>query len=148
MIRAQCIVHRDNKVLMVRHRLAGKEWWCLPGGAVEAGESPDQAALRELREECGLKGTIVRQMSVYASSNIDTTCTYLVDIGRQEPRTGSDPEFGPHEQVLVEARWLLLSQIPERDRAFLWAAGLLAIDVFMHQVSQWGSRISYPGSGT
>ena len=148
MIRAQCIVHKGNQVLMVRHRMEGKEWWCLPGGAAELGEPPDQAALRELREECGLKGAVVCQLSVYGASNIDTVYTYLVDIGRQEPRLGRDPEFGPHEQVLVEARWLLLSQIPERDRTFLWAAGLLGVKEFLHEVSQWGSRISYPGSGT
>jgi 8-oxo-dGTP pyrophosphatase MutT (NUDIX family) len=30
-------------------------WWLLPGGVVEAGESPLQAALRETKEELGLK---------------------------------------------------------------------------------------------
>ena len=38
---------------MVKHRQGGEEWWCLPGGAVEAGETPAEAAIRELKEEFG-----------------------------------------------------------------------------------------------
>ena len=48
---------------MVKHRAGGVEWWCLPGGAIESGEIPVQAALRELKEECCAEGTVVRQTS-------------------------------------------------------------------------------------
>jgi len=43
-------------------------------------------------------------------------------------------------------RWVTLSEIPERDRAFLWSAGLLDVAEFSAEVSGWGDRISYPGS--
>jgi len=38
--RAQCLVIRNNKILMVKHCHEGEEWWCLPGGAIEKGETP------------------------------------------------------------------------------------------------------------
>ncbi len=147
MSRAQCIVHRQDQVLMAKHRMEGQEWWCLPGGAVEEGEMPRDAALRELQEETGLRGTVVRQTAVTGSLQQDVTYTYLVDVGNQQPRTGRDPEFSQREQILVEIRWMPLDTIPERDRAFLWAAGLLGVPEFLEEVSAWGEAISYPGRG-
>ncbi|UZJ58281.1 NUDIX domain-containing protein [Pseudomonas sp. KU26590] len=49
--RATVICRRDNQILYVRK---SKSRWNLPGGKVEADESPAQAAARELREETGL----------------------------------------------------------------------------------------------
>lgn len=36
--------------------------WCLPKGTLEAGESPEEAALREVREETGLEARIVEKL--------------------------------------------------------------------------------------
>lgn len=43
---------RDNKVLLVREMLDGGRW-TLPGGWMDAGDSPGGAAAREFREETG-----------------------------------------------------------------------------------------------
>lgn len=43
-------------VLLVRHRWRG---WVPPGGAVEPGEAPRDAACRELFEETGIKATLL-----------------------------------------------------------------------------------------
>ena len=133
-------------MLMVKHRLHGEEWWCLPGGGLEPGETPEQGALRELREECNVDGTIVRQTSVVCYASDDKAYSYLVDIADQEPSLGQDPDVVTGQQVLADVQWMRLCQIPERDRAFLWAAGLLGTGEFQAEVEQWGGRISYPGA--
>jgi ADP-ribose pyrophosphatase YjhB (NUDIX family) len=130
---------------MVKHRHQGREWWCLPGGAIDGEESPREAALRELAEECCVEGKVVRQTSFFEERDGMKTYTFLVDVGDQEPRLGFDPEFRNSEQLITDLRWLRLSEIPERDRTFLWAAGLLGIDGFLEEVESWGESISYPG---
>ena len=131
---------------MVKHNQNGEEWWCLPGGGVEEGETPVDAALRELKEECGVDGEVVRAVGLVASSTKEQAYTCLVDIGEQDPVKGIDPEFAEDKQVLADVRWLALREIPERDRVFLWAAGLLGVEEFSEEVSTWGNATSYPGS--
>jgi ADP-ribose pyrophosphatase YjhB (NUDIX family) len=134
---------------MVKHRSRGKAFWVLPGGGVDEGESPREAIIRELREECNVEGTIIRLVGIkdfgrVAHAEHERRYTFLVDIGEQTPRMGTDPEFEGSDQLLADVRWLTLAELPERDRAYLWASGLLDIKAFYDEVIGWGDRISYP----
>jgi 8-oxo-dGTP diphosphatase len=52
-IRVSAILRRETRVLLCRHEKAGREYWLLPGGGVNAGESLVAALHRELAEEVG-----------------------------------------------------------------------------------------------
>jgi ADP-ribose pyrophosphatase YjhB (NUDIX family) len=52
----------ENKILLVKERGDG---WTLPGGWVDPGESPSEAAVRETREESGFDVKAVRLMAIY-----------------------------------------------------------------------------------
>jgi 8-oxo-dGTP diphosphatase len=55
------ILDSSREILLVkRNRPPFKGHWCLPTGFAEAGESIQDAALRELQEETGIKGRIIR----------------------------------------------------------------------------------------
>ena len=69
---ASCLVVVDDRerVLLVKRNVEPKiGWWCLPGGFMELHETPEGAALRELKEETGLSGRIERLMGVMATPN-------------------------------------------------------------------------------
>ncbi|MCX7601656.1 MAG: NUDIX hydrolase [Meiothermus sp.] len=51
----------EGKVLLIRDR---QGYWCFPKGHLDEGESLEQAALREVEEETGIKGRLRRALSV------------------------------------------------------------------------------------
>lgn len=54
-IRVSAILRWRGRILLCRHEKGGKEYWLLPGGGVNSGESLVDALRRELEEECGLE---------------------------------------------------------------------------------------------
>ena len=58
---ATLICMNENKLLLVRRAIEpGKGEWGLPGGFIELGETANEAAIRELKEETNLKGNPIR----------------------------------------------------------------------------------------
>lgn len=63
-MRAQVVLVRGDRILLARHRRADGDYWVLPGGSIEEGEAPEDAAVREIREETGLAIAIERLLFV------------------------------------------------------------------------------------
>lgn len=94
-INAYLVVKRRGKILLLR-RHAG--FWEFPGGGVEFGEDPRDAAARECKEETGLivkVGKLIGYTSaVYEKGGQKKHSVYLVfegrHAGRGEARTGHE----------------------------------------------------------
>jgi ADP-ribose pyrophosphatase YjhB (NUDIX family) len=57
-IRVSAILHWQGRVLLIRQEKPGKEYWLLPGGGVDGGETLIEALRRELREELGIEADV------------------------------------------------------------------------------------------
>jgi len=74
------VVDNRNRVLLVKRSVEPKKgFWCLPGGFMELGETPEKSALRELKEETGLSGQI--NMLLGVSSNPSAQYHTVLMIG-------------------------------------------------------------------
>jgi ADP-ribose pyrophosphatase YjhB (NUDIX family) len=59
------VVNEDRSVLLIKRKKDPyRRMWCLPIGFAEAGEDMGEAALRELEEEAGIRGDVVRIIDV------------------------------------------------------------------------------------
>jgi len=69
-VAAVVMVNREREILLVkRARDPSKNMWCFPIGFAEMGESIEDAALRELKEEAGVEGKIVQLVDVRSETN-------------------------------------------------------------------------------
>ncbi|MBC8954208.1 NUDIX hydrolase [Xenorhabdus sp. PB62.4] len=64
-ITVACIVHAENKFLVVEERINGKSLWNQPAGHLEAGETLQEAAERELWEETGIRAQLQAFLKLY-----------------------------------------------------------------------------------
>lgn len=91
------LVVRGEEVLLIS--LAGGQRWQLPKGHVEPGESAEQAAVREVREETGVAGRPVGELPgveywfVQAGQRVHKRVSYFL----LEYESGSESDFDPAE---------------------------------------------------
>jgi 8-oxo-dGTP diphosphatase len=61
---AAVVTNEAGEVLLLNHLLRPASGWGLPGGFINAGEQPDDAVRREIREETGLELRNIRLVRV------------------------------------------------------------------------------------
>ncbi|UCD18568.1 MAG: NUDIX hydrolase [Candidatus Zixiibacteriota bacterium] len=66
------IIYPDGDFILIKRRNEPfKGQWAIPGGFVEIGETVEQAAVREAREETGLDVRLEKLVGVYSDPNRD-----------------------------------------------------------------------------
>jgi 8-oxo-dGTP diphosphatase len=116
--RAIIVRNEDNnqQILLMRRNKFGKVYYILPGGGVNAGESPDQALYREIKEETGVgirdhQLVFIEDAGAPYGTQFIFKCVY----------TGGEPSLSPFSEEakiqelgsnLYEPMWVSVSELP------------------------------------
>jgi 8-oxo-dGTP pyrophosphatase MutT (NUDIX family) len=117
MIRAGIVLLTDSGVAAIERVRDGMTYYTLPGGGVEDGETPQEAAVRESHEELGL---IVRVDGLVAVINFrgSTQYYYRAEVlgGEFGSGTGEELSSPAHSKAgSYRAVWLEPRQLAVRD---------------------------------
>jgi 8-oxo-dGTP diphosphatase len=104
--RACAALIKGESILMVREVNPTKEYWTLPGGGLEEGETFEEAVVREVHEEVNLKVKVVKYLfSSFYEEGIEK-CFLVKETEKQQcPSLGYDPELPKDKQTLIEVQW-------------------------------------------
>jgi len=92
-IRAGIVLIQDDRVALIERYRAGLHYYVFPGGGVDEGESPEQAAVRESMEELGIEVTIERKVAEIQLGQKSRQIYFLVNQTGGEFGTGTGEEF-------------------------------------------------------
>ncbi len=122
-IRAGIVLLQDNKVALIERHRAGLDYFVFPGGGVDEGESPEQAAIREAMEELGIEVAIRQKVADIQLGSKSRQVYFLVEqvggefgTGIGEEYTDSDPN-SPEEGIYIPI-WMPIEEFSQHENIY------------------------------
>jgi 8-oxo-dGTP diphosphatase len=115
------ILYNQRVLLVQRGQPPAQGQWTLPGGVIEVGESPEEALIREVQEECHVSITIVGIIDVVNRVIRDDQNTikyhyvildYLARCQSGESEQNVSPQPGTD---VMDVRWIPLSALGQYE---------------------------------
>ena len=101
---AAVITNGAGQVLLLNHVLRPYSGWGLPGGFIAAGEQPEDAIRREIREETGIE---LMELEMFRIRTLDRHVEMLFSAVAD-----GDPVVSSHE--ILELGWFEVESMPEQ----------------------------------
>lgn len=101
------------RVLLIQRAVdPAKGKWALPGGYMDAGEMPEPALQREVREEVGIEISVERLLDIYPMAGPGVFNSGIVLAYAAQPVDGETAVLVSDDDVM-DARWFSVDEVPE-----------------------------------
>jgi ADP-ribose pyrophosphatase YjhB (NUDIX family) len=127
-----------GRVLLLFHPKIGL--WLPPGGHVEPGELPDEAAVREVLEETGVRCRLVGEHGVEVEYPRQLIRPYGVQV--ENIRPGVQHIDLVYFAVAEEDSWMISDEFSARDRAGWYAPADLPVLGANDEIQQWAAKVT------
>ncbi len=134
------VVEDDGKFLIIEERSSGVVVVNQPGGHIESGENPEQAAVRETLEEAGCEICVTGLLGVYLWIHPQTRqnhlrIVYLADLIAQDSKL-------PLDEGVYAVHWLTASDLRRRSRDLRTPTVLRSVEDYLAGKRQPNSLLS------
>ena len=115
-IRSGIILIEENKVALIERHRAELHYFTFPGGGVDEGESPEQAAIREAEEELGIQVKL-KQKAAEVQFGGRLQVYFLAEKQSGEFGTGAGEEYGEYDPLhgTYQPLWMPLEDMKSRN---------------------------------
>jgi len=103
--RATGVIIKDNKLLLMYREKNNKQYYVLPGGGIEPGETPELAMVREIAEECSSHSTIIKFLFSHTEEG-RMGYYFLLHMENKDPVLGGPEKKRHSKENYYEFVWL------------------------------------------
>jgi 8-oxo-dGTP diphosphatase len=111
--RGAVVIIKNGEAVMIKRIRNGEEYYVFPGGGIEPGETPEQAAYREALEELGIRVRINECLAEVHFKGYQYF--FAADILEGEVGSGMAEEFNDSSRGTYEPIWVPLEKFSELD---------------------------------